>query len=134
MITIKSNIMKDLLKGKALEHFEKWYLNWIFKEKTYLSLRFSDEQILENWKSLHSSEQYGVLVDFFDSVGVVVTIGNWIEYKVGFFYWFNINDKSDKCLISDYDCINLKHARYKTLQEARKQAIKKAVEILNSEV
>ncbi|MBE7671576.1 hypothetical protein F7649_10675 [Tenacibaculum piscium] len=58
-----------ILTGKCKEDFEKWYLQWVFNEKTFLSLNFKSEQILENWNSLHHSEKYGVLVDFFNSVG-----------------------------------------------------------------
>jgi hypothetical protein len=55
------------LTGKCKEDFEKWYLQWVFNEKTFLSLRFNSEQILENWNSLHQSEKYGVYVDFFNT-------------------------------------------------------------------
>ena len=83
------------ITGKCKEDFEKWYLQWIFNEKTFLSLNFNNEQILENWNSLHPSEKYGVDVDYFDSVGIIVEIQPLCKVKIsglkimGFRYWIN---------------------------------------------
>lgn len=113
--------MKNILKGKALEDFEKWYLIWVFKEKTYLSLRFSDEQILKNWKSLHISEQYGVLEDWFDSVGVYISIEH---NEISRMFGYCISTKPVR------DDIYSRHEFQRN--EARIEAIKKGVEIYNS--
>tara|TARA_R110002126_G_scaffold17659_1_gene68510 strand:+ start:434 stop:802 length:369 start_codon:yes stop_codon:yes gene_type:complete len=111
------------LTGKCKEEFEKWYLQWVFNEKTFLSLRFNSEQILENWNSLHPSEKYGVLEDYFDSVGIIVEIQPICEVKIsglkimGFRYYVNGEVNGNVIL--------------NTRQEARPIAVKKGDELRN---
>jgi hypothetical protein len=109
------------LTGKCKEDFEKWYMQWVFNEKTFLSLRFSSEQILENWNSLHQSEKYGVYVDFFDSVGIKLSIRNISDA-----YWFVINNVNTKGKKDRHE------GKYMSRAEARTAAIEKANEIYNS--
>ena len=98
------------LTGKCREEFEKWYLQWVFNEKTFLSLRFNSEQILQNCNSLHPSEKYGVYVDFFDSVGINSSSFSHYEF---------------------YKC-NLDNTLFHTRSEARLLAIEKANKIYNN--
>ena len=100
------------LTGKCKEDFEKWFLKqWDVKK-------------LEYFYFLTPSMQYGVLIDFFDSVGIRILIdmdfGNfvfnkfvlYIEYKKNCFCNYGMN--------------------FKTRQEARTAAVKMANEIYNS--
>jgi ABC-type antimicrobial peptide transport system permease subunit len=66
------------LTGKAKEDFKKWYnlknfkILYIFNEdgdKDYLNLNYEDEFI-----EMPNSMQYGVYVDFFDSVDIEIRI------------------------------------------------------------
>lgn len=110
--------MKELLKGKALEDFEKWYCDTFgrygtedmpsFRRIPYEDLGFENHNF---------SMQYGVLVDFFDSVGVEIEMLR--QGISGVKYWtFIIN--------------NFDYEDYKTERnEARIESIKKAVEIYN---
>ena len=67
------------LKGKALEAFEKWYEK---SEHHGLSegttevchVEATIERSLSFFQARHPSMQYGVFVDFFDSVGISVCI------------------------------------------------------------
>ena len=98
--------------GKCKEDFEKWRIS---KKDSYLKHCFFED--------LDDSMQYGVLIDFFDSVGIRILIdmdfGNevydkfvlYIEYKKHCFCNYGMN--------------------FKTRQEARTEAIKKANEIYN---
>jgi len=100
-----------MLTGKCKEYFEKWFLKqWDVKK-------------LEYFYFLTPSMQYGVLIDFFDSVGIRILIdmdfGNfvfnkfvlYIEYKKHCFCNYGMN--------------------FKTRQEARTEGVKKANEIYN---
>ena len=99
--------------GKCKEDFEKWRIS---KKDSYLKHCFFED--------LDDSMQYGVLIDFFDSVGIRILIdmdfGNfvfnkfvlYIEYKKNCFCNYGMN--------------------FKTRQEARTAAVKMANEIYNS--
>ena len=103
------------LTGKCKEEFEKWYnevqkynIGWFYR--------------------LQSEYQYGVLVDYFDSVGLPITIG---------VYTIRINEAKDWC----FQIVGNKHSNqnklisferfYNTRPEARTEAIKKANELRN---
>jgi hypothetical protein len=95
------------LEGKSLEMFEAW---------------FSDPLMCCNgFNNLSNSMKYGVLVDFFDSVGIHIHI-NLLEY--GF---------DEKGLIHDCEIIinDEIFERGSSRAFAREQAISKAMEILN---
>jgi len=95
------------LTGKVEDDFYKWYLNWIFLNKTYLSLNFSEDQIINNWKSLNSSEQWGVLQFYFEfkKIDIDYVYDNEvfiINYK------YNITETSKKeniRILARYECI-----------------------------
>jgi hypothetical protein len=112
-----------MLEGKAKEEFEKWiidrqnsiYNEWFFNTDIG-GLRFYDHY----WIKIPPSMQYGVYVDFFDSVGIVLDV-----IKTDFNKKFNLqvyvgNSDIEECS----DGIN-------TRPEARTAAIKKANEIYN---
>ena len=99
----KFNIMK--LTGKCKEDFEKWL---------YCGTPYS--YFLE----LTPSMQYGVYVDFFDSVRISLMVYTYDDEK-----WYVNLLKNNRYLIIGKEM-------YKTRQEARTQAIKKANEIYNS--
>ena len=96
------------LTGKCKEDFEKWY--------DISDIEGTPESV--EWFDFYdSSMQYGVYVDFFDSVDLSINI---TIYKEGKWYDVDIND----------EWVGNGHA--KTRQEAREQAILKANEIYNS--
>ena len=106
------------LTEKTKEDFNKWMRPDIHSEHRY------SELITNTFEYLPQSMQYGVLVDFFDSVNI------WIELQ---HYWamsewsFEISKKITYNLgesIYIEDCIE-------TRSEARVKAIEKANEIYN---
>ena len=105
------------LTGKCKDDFEKWYLKGVSKEDNF------DQYAMQSFYSNGNSMQYGVFVDYFDSVGIEIIL----EY---FFYnSFNVRIEEDN-VEEDY------HQEYfiKTeceRQEARTKAIEKANEIYN---
>jgi len=100
------------LTGNCKAEFENWYTNWIFLNKTFLSLKFTDVQILENFKSLHFSEQFGVLQDYFDSVTN------------------SFDEPLIKQIVTGFECFYIENEddlmQFKTRPEARAEAIKQA--------
>ena len=92
------------LTGKCKVDFEKWRIS---KKDSYLKHCFFEE--------LMPSMQYGVYVDFFDSVGHRIGVSPVLEND----FWVYVNDEE----IKDVD--------FKTRPEARAEAIKKANEIYN---
>ena len=95
------------LTGKCKESFEKW----LCKLPRYEY--YTNEYILTLWDNYSESMQYGVLVDFFDSVGISISI---YSPSLGFFEtWVK-----GHCI---YDGVSR--------PEARTKAIEKANEIFN---
>ena len=84
------------LTGKCKEEFEEWL--------QYLT-----------WEQYPISMQYGVYVDFFDSVGIRISMNQFNKE-----YWFDIYPQAEDC-----ECL-------KTRTEARIAAIEKANEIYNN--
>jgi len=110
------------LTGKCKEEFEKWLVCGGGKE-TFEKYYEDDDNIYDtyDWFDKHStSMQYGVYVDFFDSVGQKIHIsyseGLSLGGVEGFYYTI------------DYRTYN---KVVDTRQEAREQAITKANEIYN---
>jgi len=97
------------LTGKCKDDFFKWL------EETDVS----DTDLFWQWYKIPESMQYGVYVDFFDSVGLSIGV-----YKIDISKWFGIILKNNRYLN------NFKEG-YSTLSEARTEAIKKANEIYN---
>ena len=104
------------LTGKCKEDFEKWFNKGSHDEEYNNHMGFKFERS-------HPSMQYGVLIDFFDSVGIYIDI-KYISrpFYVGYNYQFRVNE-------IDY-CVK-EVIKIKTRQEARTKAIEKANEIYN---
>ncbi len=107
------------LTGKALNDFEKWYRkeyckpHWILRIFTWLSLRAFYVDTL--------SEQFGVLEDWFDSVGMQL-------------YIKPISSKEWSVYIDDFGHHILTSYLVKsTRSEARTAAIEKANDIYNNQ-
>ena len=114
------------LTGKCKTDFEKWYLG------KYYFTGFETEDVVLNdhiFKHLDFTMQYGVYVDFFDSVGLILDVQPVLDYDEEKYtkvvYWiitvFTLGIKGE-----DYN-----DWEFKTRQEAREQAILKANEIYN---
>ena len=110
------------LTGKCKEEFEKWYIITYFKDSIPLSVQ-EHCAILECFDDCFKSMRYGVLEDYFDSVGVNIEIQNRV---IGWNY------KEVEYLPC---CITLKGfdfgIHFKTRPEARTAAIEKANELRN---
>ena len=108
------------LTGKCKEDFEKW----IDKQPFSISHDVGERQMNivplgDMYEQLPPSMQYGVYVDFFDSV----------NYNIGIIpHWLN-NNTVDRFDFEVKDCIYREYSV--TRQEAREQAILKANEIYN---
>jgi hypothetical protein len=120
------------LTGKCKEDFEEWML---VNNKELV--KFSEERYSEVidmsqlFKYLTDSMQYGVIVDFFDSVGFYIDVNHNYRLEVedniiilGYYYELNILPNTH--ILEDAD-------DYNTRQEARIKAIEKANEIYNYE-
>ncbi len=104
------NVIDMELTGKCKKDFEKWLSDW----------KIDNRMGHFGFQYLHDSMQWGVYVDFFDSV----------NYNIGLIpHWLN-NNTVDKWYFDLNDCIYKDYAN--TRQEARTEAIKKANEIYNS--
>ena len=120
-----------MLNGKCKKDFDAFYKNKVYTEKEYLLIE-------SNFYELPFSMQFGVYVDFFDSVGLYVDVLTEFEYTREFYedkdgksinphyvpdnWYFTINDKSH----------SVGHGNYNnTRPEARKAAIEQANLIYN---
>jgi len=102
-----------ILTDKAKEDFEKWFVESVFLNQ------FMWDGItapVEHFNESHTSMQYGVYVDWFDSVGMDIEICVTVA---GHEYYFMIDDDSDNPIMNE------------TRHEARTKAIEKANEIYN---
>jgi hypothetical protein len=98
------------LTGKCKEDFEKWYLKGVHNEENY------HRHVITSFYSKSESMQYGVYVDFFDSVGLTIELSPSNFCSV-FYVYLNKNT------VPATTC--------RTRPEARTQAIEKANEIYN---
>jgi regulation of enolase protein 1 (concanavalin A-like superfamily) len=108
------------LTGKCKEDFEKWYdMEYLFGLHHILKFTLDDFYSLP-LKAL----QYGVYVDFFDSVGIMLSIENYHNKKSGIYYevGWTINTR-------EWNVMN--DIQFKTRQEAQTKAIEKANKIYN---
>jgi hypothetical protein len=109
------------LTGKCKEGFEEWMLINNKELVKYSEERYSEViDMSQLFKYLTDSMQYGVLVDFYDSVGVFIQIET------------RIFDKEHPCYIYSETVYN-RVGLFKTRHEARIAAIEKANEIYNYE-
>ena len=98
------------LTGKCKEEFEE----------RYESLDIPHYYFNVEFKDFPFSMQYGVYVDFFDSVNIEIEIHNRKDYLEGWRFFIR------PCNII------IENDEFKTRQEAQTEAIKKANEIYNS--
>jgi len=98
------------LTGKCKEDFEKWRIS---KKDSYLKHCFFEE--------LMPSMQFGVYVDFFDSVGIRILIDMDFENEV--YDKFALYIEYKKNSFCNYGM------NFKTRPEARTEAVKRANEI-----
>lgn len=112
-----------MLTGKCKENFEKWYRECQNRKEDIPSLKSA----MPWFYSLDFSMQYGVYVDFFDSVGIYLELtkfyDNW-ECEI----WTQKEDVMS--IIFDSSTIGNSGKR-KNRNEARTKAIEKANEIYN---
>ena len=104
-----------MLEGQVKISFERWYFIWIRKQKPYTH-EMLDDDLIEVFYCGVLSEQFGVYVDFFDSVGLMIEIKR--ELQFGDFY-VQINDKE------------YKGDRFRLRPEARSSSLSKASQIFN---
>lgn len=113
------------LTGKALEAFWQWYFRQQFLADS-LSEGYSLEEIKKHFLALDNSFKWGIYVDFFDSVGIVMNIDFKDNTDIDFDPEFEVDVyiiENDEWIWDEQD--------YKTRAEARKAAIEKANEIYN---
>ena len=115
------------LTGKCKEEFEKWFTN------SDNHKGFDAEQIaldrkyrLKVFYQLYPSMQYGVYVDFFDSVGIFIEITPYFDSVTEVMLWF-FTLENKKCIHLNSHLEN----KAKTRSEARLLAIEKANELHN---
>ena len=94
-----------MLIGQAKIDFEEWYMECYEKENL---------PYIQGFYIASFSCQYGVIVDWFDSVGIYIQI-----YKANSMYFYSIDYNSN------FDI-------FKTRPQARQKAIEKANEIYNN--
>ena len=108
-----------MLTGKCKEEFEKWLENQNFEECNISDEYSFQPNYIGDFERLPFSMQYGVYVDFFDSVDIKIIIGTGFSGYL-FNYRLSITGMQD-----EFD--NEIEAR----TEARQKAIEKANEIYN---
>jgi hypothetical protein len=109
------------LTGKCKQDFEKFLIK-IFPELGIIGTNWN-EVVYEWFMIQNSSMQYGVLVDFFDSVGIRIDLISVGEPTMGGFNFFG-----HRFLINGFKA-NLTYIN--TRPEARDAAIEKANELYN---
>jgi len=105
------------LTGKCKKDFKKWYL------ETFIYLKHNIGKNLPSPNRFHrtvESMQYGVYVDFFDSVGIRISIRN-----IGNSYWYVINHPNTLGLKDRHE------SKFTERPKARDEAVEKANEIYN---
>ncbi len=106
------------LTGKCKKAFEKWLLIWL-KENIAWDCENPTKEDVNHFYKFPFSMQFGVLVDYFISVDLLINIYGLdvFRYKL----W-----DGEKLMVYGKD------KRFNKIQEARTEAIKKANEIFNS--
>jgi hypothetical protein len=111
------------LTGKSKISFEKWYFKYCEDLELYPN-GTNKRHIMLMFYELTQSMQYGVYVDFFDSVGIMLSMENYYNTKSDIYYevgWTTIS--------RGWNTMN--DMQFKTRQEARTKAIEKANKIYN---
>ena len=107
------------LTGQASIKFEEWYRINDNEFCVGYPNGDDDDNMCEDFYDLPNSYQYGVYVDFFDSVEVFIEVA---RYNILNKFYCMLNDSSYKPDI------------YITRNEARREAIVRANEILNRQL
>ena len=114
------------LEGRAKEDFEKWLISNEINQEI-LSIEnmnyYGAFDLFDLFEKLPFSCQYGVLVDWFDSVGINVQITQEFDNSSKYQRGFNVEVDFEE-LFNNNDC-------FETRPEARTQAILKGMEIYN---
>lgn len=110
--------MKNLLTDKTLKAFEEWIKNYSPMYRFFVEGQYQ-------FKDLPDSMQYGVIVDFFDSVGIEVCAYRE-SYLIGEYFSWDVGK------LIDFDEILEMYEGYElTRPEARKAAVEKANHLFN---
>jgi len=131
------------LTGKSLEQFEKWFNESGMSTINIKNLNHSLDNynieiglltISDYFNNLPDSMQYGVLVDFFDSVGIIISIEpNWHCGKLETKTQEEVNETLDfDVMVFGSESDNCEYETTKTRPQARIKAIVKAKEIYNN--
>jgi hypothetical protein len=120
------------MKGKAKEDFEKWLKDvHLFDRTTDIDEKERVELCLNDYPGFYSgllfSMQYGVYLDWFDSVGIKL-IDDFDVNEKKFFFWYTTNVSRAKFLIYPFATLV---TFFETRHEARTKSIEKACEIYN---
>lgn len=108
------------LTGQALKDFEKWY-NFTKDDEGF----WLHQSVTMAFTDLPPSMQWGVYLEWFDSVGILVETQLYYRYKSKVCFWdwvITLSSTKDIGTNKEYD----------TRQEAQTAAIEKANEIYNS--
>jgi len=122
-----------MLKGKAKEDFEKWVYKNVkhyITKKPKFGVNTMEFEFNSEFYILPFSMQYGVLVDWFDSVGINISIEPyWCVCKIT----TEINQEVtfDMMVFSDSQC-DYDYSNHATRPQARQKAIEQAIEIYNN--
>lgn len=106
------------MKGQAKKDFEKW-----LKEPILEHGRFG-QLVTNTFDTMPFSMQYGIIVDWFDSVGIEILISKDYDYEN------NIDINAYIFHIDNHESNDFKS--YPTRTQARQKAIEKANEIYNN--
>jgi hypothetical protein len=122
-----------ILRGHCKKDFEKWYNDAYFKKEELSLLREENRNLRQKQDLLffylyNFSIQFGVYVDFFDSVGIFIGVNP---------YAYHIPNTLPSLIISSYDYEiawqnGITESSLPTRQEARVKAIEKANSIYNT--
>lgn len=101
-----------MVTDKNKEQFEKWLINYLIKEVNGYDIII--------FELLPFSMQWGVYLEYYDSVGVTITVDYDVNNREPFYYWIAINMETK---YSGGDGLSR--------QEAQTEVLKKADEIVN---
>lgn len=114
-----------MLKGKAKEDFEKWVYKNVkhyITKKPKFGVNTMEFEFNSEFYILPFSMQYGVLVDWFDSVGIHIHI-NMDEYG------FDMGETIHECSVMiNFSCFGEELTR----PQARQKAIEQAMDHYNN--
>ena len=110
------------LTGKCKEEFEVWYIPYI-RKNPFVGDRYFDDTLITQFYEWSDSMQYGVYVDYFDSVGIMISVPYTYNVTMNGCDWFHVR-VDNKYVVNGL----------KTRPEARQKAIEKANELRNEQL